>query len=75
MGISSLSLTFWGTIDEQHTLPFGTPEQVRSETYQRVTEVVTGGGLIISPTHHVQLDTPLPNLYAMIDTILTTRCT
>jgi uroporphyrinogen decarboxylase len=68
-------LAFWGTIDEQHTLPFGTPEQVRSETYQRISEVGTGGGLIISPTHHVQLDTPLPNLYAMIDTILTTRCT
>ena len=23
-------LCFWGTIDEQHTLPFGTPEQVRA---------------------------------------------
>jgi hypothetical protein len=27
------------------------------------------GGLIIGPTHHVQLDTPLANFWAMVDTI------
>jgi hypothetical protein len=28
------------------------------------------GGLIIGPTHHVQLDTPLENFWAMIDTVI-----
>jgi len=28
-----------------------------------------GGGLIIGPTHHVQLDTPMGNFWAMVDII------
>ena len=31
-----------------------------------------GGGLILGPTHHVQLDTPLHNFRAMVDTITQT---
>jgi len=62
-------LSFWGTIDEQATLPFGTPDQVRSEVITRLKTVGKGGGLIIGPTHHVQLDTPLENLYALVDTV------
>jgi hypothetical protein len=27
------------------------------------------GGLILAPTHHVQLDTPLENFWAMVNTI------
>ncbi len=42
-------LCFWGTIDEQYTLPFGTPEQVRDEVCQRLATVGRGGGLIIGP--------------------------
>jgi uroporphyrinogen decarboxylase len=62
-------LSFWGTIDEQYTLPFGTPGEVRAEIGQRLVEVGKGGGLILGPTHHVQLDTPLENFWAMVDTI------
>ena len=32
-----------------------------------------GGGLIIGPTHHVQLDTPLENFWAMVHAITETR--
>jgi len=62
-------LCFWGTIDEQHTLPFGTPDDVRREVLTRLETVGKGGGLIIGPTHHVQLDTPLENFWAMVDSI------
>jgi uroporphyrinogen-III decarboxylase len=54
-------LSFWGTIDEQHTLPFGTPDDVASEVRERITTVGRSGGLIIGPTHQVQLDTPMEN--------------
>lgn len=64
-------LCFWGTIDEQHTLPHGSPEEVRSEVLARLETVGYDGGLIVGPTHHVQLDTPLPNFWAMVDTIRT----
>ncbi len=62
-------LTFWGTIDEQHTLPFGTPEDVRAEVHERIGTVGRSGGLIIGPTHHVQLDTPMANLHALVDAV------
>jgi len=67
-------LCFWGTIDEQHTLPFGTPEDVEAEVIQRLQTVGEGGGLILAPTHHVQLDTPLENFWAMVNTITNTPC-
>jgi len=62
-------LCFWGTIDEQHTLPFGSPREVRAEVEQRLATVGAGGGLILAPTHHVQLDTPLENFWAMVDAV------
>lgn len=65
-------LSFWGTIDEQQTLPFGSPSDVAEEVRQRLSEVGYDGGLILAPTHHVQLDTPLENFWAMVDTITTT---
>jgi hypothetical protein len=65
-------LCFWGTVDEQETLPFGNPEDVRREIRTRLRTVGKGGGLIIGPTHHVQLDTPMENFWAMIDTITET---
>jgi uroporphyrinogen decarboxylase len=65
-------LCFWGTIDEQHTLPFGAPSDVQAEVRQRLETVGRGGGLILSPTHHVQLDTPLDNFWMMVETITNT---
>ena len=67
-------LCFWGSIDEQHTLPFGSPDDVRREVRARLDTIGKGGGLIIGPTHHVQLDTPLENFWAMVNTIRETPC-
>lgn len=62
-------LCFWGSIDEQHTLPFGTAADVEAEVKTRLETVGKQGGLIIGPTHHVQLDTPMENFWAMVNTI------
>jgi uroporphyrinogen-III decarboxylase len=62
-------LCFWGSIDEQHTLPFGTPADVREEVAQRLRTIGKGGGLIIGPTHHVQLDTPVENVRALVEAV------
>jgi uroporphyrinogen-III decarboxylase len=67
-------LCFWGTVDEQYTLPFGSPEQVRMEIMQRLQTIGRGGGLILGPTHHVQLDTPMENFWSMVNTITETPC-
>ena len=35
----------------------------------RLAEVGYDGGLILAPTHHWQLDTPMENFWAMVRTI------
>lgn len=66
-------LCFWGSLDEQHTLPFGSPADVEEEVKKRLRTLGKGGGLIIGPTHHVQLDTPMENFWAMVNTITKTK--
>ena len=61
-------LCFMGTVDEQHTLPFGSVDDVRREVEERIRTVGRDGGLILAPTHHVQLDTPIDNLLALVET-------
>ena len=65
-------LCFWGSIDEQHTLPFGSPVDVQNEIQTRLKTLGKNGGLILGPTHHVQLDTPLENFWAMVEGITQT---
>jgi uroporphyrinogen-III decarboxylase len=65
-------LCFWGSIDEQHTLPFGSPADVEAEVLTRLRTLGRNGGLILGPTHHVQLDTPMENFWAMVNTITKT---
>lgn len=62
-------LCFWGGVDVQRTLPFGTAADVRNEVRQALETLGANGGLIIAPTHHIQLDTPLENFWAMIDSM------
>ena len=43
--------------------------EVRAEVRERLRTVGEGGGLILGPTHNVQLDTPVENLWAMIEAV------
>ena len=65
-------LCFWGSIDIQHTLPFGRPQDVVEEVRVRLRTLGGQGGLILGPTHNVQLDTPMENFWAMVNTITQT---
>jgi len=62
-------LCFWGSIDIQQTMPFGTPEDVKKEVITRLKTIGSCGGLLIGPTHNLQLDTPLENFWALVNTI------
>ncbi len=66
-------LCFWGSMDEQYTLPFGKPADVSHEVTTRLETLGKNGGLILGPTHHVQLDTPMENFWAMVNTINETK--
>lgn len=60
-------LVFMGTIDEQTTLPFGSPEEVKAEVRKRIRTVGYNGGLIVGATHNIQPDTPLENVLAIYE--------
>lgn len=63
-------LVFWGGVcDTQHTLPFGTPEQVREETRRRLDDLMPGGGFVAAPIHNIQDGVPPENIMAMFETI------
>jgi len=59
-------ITFWGGgVDTQHTLPFGTPEEIRDQVRQRMQIFGRGGGFVFNPIHNVQAGVPVENLIAL----------
>jgi len=58
------NLTMYGTLDIQNIMPFGTPDDVRNEVKNLITDCAPGGGFILSPAHHVQSDTSIANIEA-----------
>jgi uroporphyrinogen-III decarboxylase len=62
-------LSFFGAVDVQKTLPFGTPASVAAEVHERAATLGTDGGWICAPTHHVQQDTPMENWWALVGAV------
>jgi uroporphyrinogen decarboxylase len=62
-------LTFYGGIDVEHTLPFGTSEEVRQEIRARADLMGQGGGYILQSSHTILEDVPLPNVMAYIEEV------
>ncbi|MFQ6097932.1 MAG: uroporphyrinogen decarboxylase family protein [Armatimonadota bacterium] len=60
-------LSFWGAIDTQHTLPFGTPEQVRAQVRERIEVLGRGGGYVLNAVHNIQTGVPAENIVAMFE--------
>lgn len=64
------AVTFWGGgVDTQKTLPFGTPEDVRSEVTSRLKIFGKGGGYVFNSIHNVQAGVPIQNLLAMFEAV------
>jgi uroporphyrinogen decarboxylase len=66
-------LTFWGGIDTQQLLPFGSPDDVRREVAKVIRLMGKGGGHIIAPSQEVMKDVPLANIVALLETIVAER--
>jgi uroporphyrinogen decarboxylase len=58
-------VSFWGTIGTQQLLPYGTKEEVRRVTLERLEKCSTKGGIVIGPTHLVEPEVPWENLIAI----------
>ena len=62
-------ITFFGAINCQQTLPFGTTEDVRREVRERIDVLGKGGGFICGPDHSIQANMPAENIIALYDEI------
>ncbi len=60
-------ITFWGAFDQQDTLPFGTPEQVREAARELFEVLMPGGGFVFAAGHNIQADVPTGNILALFD--------
>ena len=58
-------LAFWGAIDTQQVLPYGSAQDVRDEVERRIEELGRGGGYILGAVHNLQPDVSVENILAM----------
>jgi len=63
-------IVFWGGgVDTQKTLPFGTPEDVKKEVFERCEIFSENGGFVFSSIHNIQANTPVENIVTMFDAV------
>jgi uroporphyrinogen decarboxylase len=58
-------VVFWGAIDTQHVMPYGTVVDVDAEVRRRIRDLAPGGGYVVAPVHNIQPDVPPENIVAM----------
>ncbi len=61
-------LSFWGGLSTQKTLPYGSSDEVKTES-QKLIELGSDGNLIFAPAHNIQEDVPIENMLAAIETV------
>jgi uroporphyrinogen decarboxylase len=59
-------MSFWGAIDQQKLLPFGTPEEIEADVKAKIKILGRGGGYMVAPAHIIQADAPMENVEAFI---------
>ena len=62
-------LVFHGGIDNQNTLPFGTPDEVRSEVRDNIRIFRECRGYVVAPCHNLQPNTPSRNVLALYEAV------
>ncbi len=63
-------ICFAGGVSTQQTLPYGTPDQVRSEVKRCIEVMGKGGGYVIAPAKPILPGVPIENAAALIDTLV-----
>jgi uroporphyrinogen decarboxylase len=62
-------LVFHGGVDNQQTLPFGTPADVRREVADNLKAFRDCRGYVVAPCHNLQANTPTENVVALYDAV------
>ncbi|MEK6647458.1 MAG: uroporphyrinogen decarboxylase family protein [Candidatus Firestonebacteria bacterium] len=63
------NLCFWGGVSTQSTLPYKTPDDVKKEVKQLLSEIGKDGGYILAPAHDIPSDVPTENMLALIEVV------
>jgi uroporphyrinogen decarboxylase len=63
-------ICLWGGgCDTQHTLPRGSPGQVREHVLGQLATLAPGGGFVFQQIHNIMADVPPENIVAMFDAV------
>jgi len=62
-------LVFFGGIDIQNLLPYGTTQKIKDEVKKICSILGKDGGYILAPAHNIQPDTPVENILAMYEAV------
>ena len=63
-------IVFWGGgVDTQHTLMFGTPDEVRTQVLKLCEIFSRDGGFVFNTVHNIQGNVPVGNVKAMLDAL------
>ena len=60
-------LAFWGGVDTQKVLPYGSPQDVEEEVKKRIADLAPGGGYILTAVHNIQAGVNPENICTMYD--------
>jgi len=63
-------LSFWGAIDTQRVLPYGTSNDVEKHVRSTINQLASGGGYVLASVHTIQSEVPPQNIVAMLKTAL-----
>jgi uroporphyrinogen decarboxylase len=63
-------VTFWGGVDTQQLLPYGSPQEVADGVKRLIDIMAPGGGFILATVYNVRPEVPPENLIALFDTAL-----
>lgn len=58
-------ICFWGAIDTQHVMPFGSEREVWDEVERRILDLAPGGGYVLAAVHNMIPDVSPENICAM----------
>jgi hypothetical protein len=64
------TFVFWGgAVDTQHTLAFGTADQVRAEARRNIGIFSKGGGFVYNNIHNIQATVATENIVALLKSV------
>jgi uroporphyrinogen decarboxylase len=60
-------ISFWGGIGTQTTMPYGSPQEVQAKVQEVKSQLGSGGGLLLAPSHILEPEVPWENVVAFVE--------